>query len=120
MNWNTVAAESGSERLCCNQMRQSLYLHWCPNFGKLVERNCAELTLSSLATQTILLDVHERLERARDRFAQAAKEPGVEEPQRKRHRPEGEGEEPLALVDRTHLTRDFFMILTCTFRGSRA
>ena len=34
---------------------------------------------------------HERLERARDRFAQAAKEPGVEEPQRKRHRSEGEG-----------------------------
>ena len=32
---------------------------------------------------------HERLERARDRFAQAAKEPGVEKPQRKRHRPEG-------------------------------
>ena len=36
---------------------------------------------------------HERLERARDRFAQAAKE---REPQRKRHRPEGEGEQPLA------------------------
>ena len=36
-------------------------------------------------------DGHERLERARDRFAQAAKEPGLEEPQRKRHRPEGEG-----------------------------
>ena len=35
-------------------------------------------------------DKHERLERARDRFAQAAKEPGVEEPQRKRHRPKGE------------------------------
>ena len=34
---------------------------------------------------------HERLARARDRFAQAAKEPGVEEPQRNRHRPEGEG-----------------------------
>ena len=39
---------------------------------------------------------HERLERARDRFAQAAKEPGVEEPQRKRHRPEGEGGQSLA------------------------
>ena len=35
---------------------------------------------------------HERLERARDRFAQAAKEPGMGEPQRKRHRLEGEGE----------------------------
>ena len=32
---------------------------------------------------------HERLERARDRFAQAAKEPGMEGPQRKRHRHEG-------------------------------
>ena len=39
---------------------------------------------------------HGRLERARDRFAQAAKEPGVEEPQRKRHRPEGEGRQPPA------------------------
>ena len=39
---------------------------------------------------------HERLERARHRFAQAAKEPGVEEPQRKRHRPEGEGGQPPA------------------------
>ena len=35
---------------------------------------------------------HERLERARDRFAQAANE----EPQRKRLRPEGEGEQSLA------------------------
>ena len=34
---------------------------------------------------------HERLERARDRFAQAAKEREDEEPQRKRHHPEGEG-----------------------------
>ena len=39
---------------------------------------------------------HERLERARDRFAQAAKEPEDEDPQRKRHRPEGEGRQPLA------------------------
>ena len=39
---------------------------------------------------------HERLERARDRFAQAAKEREDEEPQRKRHRPEGEGVQPLA------------------------
>ena len=39
---------------------------------------------------------HERLERARDRFAQAAKEPGVEEHQRNRHRPEGEGGQPPA------------------------
>ena len=39
---------------------------------------------------------HERLERTRDRFAQAAKEPEDEAPQRKRHRPEGEGGQPLA------------------------
>ena len=39
---------------------------------------------------------HERLGRARDRFAQVAKERGVEEPQPKRHRPEGEGGQPLA------------------------
>ena len=35
---------------------------------------------------------HERLEPARDRFAQAAKEREDEEPQRKRRRPKGEGE----------------------------
>ena len=39
---------------------------------------------------------HERLERARDRFALAVKEREDEEPQRKRHRPEGEGRQPLA------------------------
>ena len=39
---------------------------------------------------------HERLERARDRFAQTAKEREDEEPQRKRHRPEGEGGQPFA------------------------
>ena len=32
----------------------------------------------------------------RDRFAQAAQEPGVDEPQRKRHRLVGEGGQPLA------------------------
>ena len=98
-----------------------LCLHLCPNFDRCDERRCAELTLSSLATQTIALDVptqeqvvnkrwivqnsavpawkqegHDRLERARNRFAQAAKEPEDEGPQRKRHRPEGEGEQPLA------------------------
>ena len=49
--------------------------------------------------ETILLTTterHERLERARDRFAQVAKEPEDEEPQRKRHRPEGDGRQPLA------------------------
>ena len=39
---------------------------------------------------------HERLERARGRFAQVAKEPEDEEPQRKRHRHEGKGRQPLA------------------------
>ena len=38
---------------------------------------------------------HERVKRARDRFAQAAKE-REDEDQRKRHHPEGEGEQPLA------------------------
>ena len=37
-----------------------------------------------------------RLERAQERFAQVAKEPEDEEPQRKRRRPEGEGGQPLA------------------------
>ena len=49
--------------------------------------------------ETILATTTEgrgRLERGRDRFAQAAKEADVEEPQRKRHCPEGEGWEPLA------------------------
>ena len=50
---------------------------------------CRSRMETMLATTT---EGHERLERARDRFAQAAKEPGAEEPQRKRHRPEGEGE----------------------------
>ena len=49
---------------------------------------CRSRMETILATTT---ESHGRLERARDRFAQAAKEPGVEEPQRKTHRPEGEG-----------------------------
>ena len=40
---------------------------------------------------------HKRLERARERLAQIAKEPGVMVSSRKRHRPEGEGEQPLAV-----------------------
>ena len=39
---------------------------------------------------------HMRLERARERFAQFAEEPGVMESPRKRHRSEGEGRRPLA------------------------
>ena len=39
---------------------------------------------------------HMRLERARERFAQFAEEPSVMESHRKRHRPEGEGRQPLA------------------------
>ena len=59
-HWKTMAAESGSERLCCNHMRQFLYLHWCPNFGRCDERRCAEPTLSSLVSQTIALDVQRK------------------------------------------------------------
>ena len=47
-------------------------------------RSRMETILSTTTTKG-----HERLERARDRFAQAAKEPEDEEPQRKRHRPVG-------------------------------
>ena len=54
---------------------------------------CRSRMETILSTTT---DGDERLERARDRFAEAAKEPEDEEPQRKRHRPEGEGEQPLA------------------------
>ena len=53
-----MAAELGSERLCCNHMRQFLFLDWCPNFGKCDERHCAGLSFNSLATQTIALDEH--------------------------------------------------------------
>ena len=53
-------------------------------------RSCMEAILMTTNER------HERLERARDRCAQAAKEPRVE-PQRRRHRPEGEGVQPLAL-----------------------
>ena len=54
---------------------------------------CRSLMEAILMTTT---EGHERLERARDRFAHVAKEPGVEEPQRKRHCPEGEGRQPPA------------------------
>ena len=40
---------------------------------------------------------HMRLERARERFAQFAEEPGVMEFSLKRHRPEGEGRQFLAI-----------------------
>ena len=44
-------------------MRQSLCLHWCPNFGKCDERSCAKLTLSNLVTQTTAPDAptHEQV-----------------------------------------------------------
>ena len=42
-------------------------------------------------------DGHELFERARDRFAQAAKEPQDEEPQRKRHLPDIGGRQSLTL-----------------------
>ena len=123
-----MAAESASERLCFNHMRQFLYLHWCPNFDECGEHHCAEPTSSSLATQPIALDAqmqeqvankrwtmeailmtttdgHEQLERARGRFAQAAKEPGVQESERKRHRPEGEGTQPSSATGMKILAR---------------
>ena len=116
-----MAAESGSERLCCNHMRQFLYLHWCPNFDRRraplrrtdVEQfghtdNCLGCANARAGRKQVVdhseqcrsrMEAilrtttweHERVERARDRFAQAAEEPGVKEPQRKRHRPEDEG-----------------------------
>ena len=98
-----MAVELGSERLFYNHTRQFLCHHWHLKFDKCDERRCAGLTLSSLDTgicpgcanaragrkqsvdhseqcrsrmETILVTTtegHERLERARDRFAQAAK-----------------------------------------------
>ena len=47
---------------------------------------CSSRMQTILSTTT---EGHERLQRARDRFSQAAKEPEDEEPQRKRHRPVG-------------------------------
>ena len=121
-----MAAESGSERLCCNHMRSFLYLHWCPNFDRRraplrrtdVEQfvhtdNCPGCANARAGRKQVVdhseqcrsrMEAilrtttwgHERVERARDRFAQAAEETGVKEPQRKRHRPEGERERPLA------------------------
>ena len=121
--WRGALREGGWAE-ASRPLRQFPYLHWCPNLGKCDEHHCAGLSLNSLATLPIALDVqmqeqvvkqavdhsdqcrsrmeailitttegHQRLERARHRFAQAAKEPRVEEPQRKRQRLEGEGEE---------------------------
>ena len=108
------------------QPHPALYLHWHLKFDRCDERRCAELTLSNFdrdncpgcaksragrkqavdhseqcrsRMETILSTTTEgleRQERARDRFAQAAKETEDEEPQRKRRRPEGEGAQPLA------------------------
>ena len=52
-----MAVELESEHLSCNHTRQFLYLHWHQKFDKYDERRCAELTLSSLDTLTIALDV---------------------------------------------------------------
>ena len=52
-----MATVSGSERLCCNHMLQSLCLHSYLIFGKYDERRCAKLTLCTLVTQTIAPDV---------------------------------------------------------------
>ena len=56
MNWQMMAVELGSERLCRNHTRQFLYLLWHLKFNRRDGRRCAELALSSLTTQTIALD----------------------------------------------------------------
>ena len=58
-----------------------------------VDEQCRSRMETILWTTT---EGYKQLERARDRFAQAANEPEDEALQRKRHRPEGEGEQPLA------------------------
>ena len=60
IHWKTRAVELGSEPLCCNRTRQSLYLHWSSNSDKCNERHCAESISTSLATQTIALGVPTR------------------------------------------------------------
>ena len=52
-----MAAELGSERLCCNHTRQFLCHHWCLKFDKCDVRRYAGLTLSYVDTQTIALDL---------------------------------------------------------------
>ena len=117
-----MAAESGSEHLSCNHTRQFLvpvapevrqvrraplrrtdferfgFTGFCPACANAREgrkqavnhsEQCRSRVEKILSTTT---EGHERLERARDRFAQAAKEREDGEPQRKRHRPEAEGE----------------------------
>ena len=102
MHWKTMAAELGSQHLCCNRTRQFLYLHGCLNFNKCDERHCTEPISSSLVTQTIArrtqavdhskqcrsrveailvttTEGHMRLERAKERFAQFIKAPSVGE-----------------------------------------
>ena len=119
-----MAVELGSERLCCNHTRQLLCHHWCLKFDRYDERHCAELTLSSLDTLTIASDVPTQEQGVSKRWIiqnsvvpawkQSCRRPKVttgastrsfrpgrmeredKEPQRKRHRPEGEGRQPLA------------------------
>ena len=110
MHWKMLAVELGSER----HTKQFLCLLWYMNSNKCDERHCAEPTSNSMATQTLALDVptqepvedkrgnlcdeHCRAHETgatRERFAQIAKEPGVMESSRRRHRLEGEGQ-PLA------------------------
>ena len=86
------------ERQCAEPTsRSSAYTDCCPGCaiaraGRKQAVDHSEQCRSRMETTLLTItEGHERLERARDRFAQAAKEPGVEESQRKRHRPEGEG-----------------------------
>ena len=114
-----MAVELGSEHLCCNHTKQFLYLRDerhcgeptfdqfgctdnCPGCANAIAGRkqamdhsewCRSRMETILSTTT---EGHERLERARDRFAQFAEERGVMKSLRKRHRPEGDGEQPLA------------------------
>ena len=82
--------------LCRDDFDQFGYTDNCPGCANAragrKQEQCRSRMGAILVTTT---EGHERLERARDRFAQAAKEREDEEPQR-RHRPEGEGEQRLA------------------------
>ena len=69
----------------------------CPRAGREHAMDHSEHCRSRMeAIWVTTTEGHERLQRARDRFAMAAKDREDEEPQRKRHRPEGEGRQPLA------------------------
>ena len=126
MHWTTVAVELGLEHPCCSHTRQFFYLHGCLKFDMCDDRHCARPISSSLATQTTALGVptqklvvNKRLiiqnsalphgsNRGDDHCrahvtgaSQGTPCPGCRGTwcdafPRKRHRPEGEGRQPLA------------------------